>query len=321
MLKIGSYTLPSNILLAPMAGCTDLAFRLIAREHGAAFSFFEMVDSNCVAYGPRKKVRALLKTAAEDSPIAAQILGRDPGRMLDSAKEVIAIANPSFVDINAACPAKKVIKKRCGAYLVEDAGELTKIIKTLAAALPLPVTVKIRTGCLEADRTGLAKLAGSCEDAGAAAIFIHGRTRTQGYSGEVDYASIRAVKEAVRIPVIGSGNVFTPELAGKMLAETGCDGLLAARGALGNPWIFGQIASYLKDGRYAVPAREERVRVLRRHLAYIETHKELRPSGKMGFMRKTALWYLKGFPDAAELRHRISLVSSREKMIELIDGL
>ena len=142
MLKIGSFELPSNILLAPMAGCTDLPFRLIAREHGAKFCFFEMVDCNSITYGAKRKVHSILKTTDEDAPIAAQLLGRDPSKMLTGAEEILAITKPVFLDINAACPARKVVKKKCGAFLLKDESELCAIIEKLSSNLPIPVTVK-----------------------------------------------------------------------------------------------------------------------------------------------------------------------------------
>jgi len=305
-----------------MAGCTDLAFRLIAREHGAKFCFFEMVDCNSITYGPGRKFHSILKTIGEDQPIAAQLLGRDPSQMLAGAREMLEIIKPSFFDINAACPVKKVVKKHAGAYLIEDPEELCRIVKKLASSLSIPVTVKIRTGYSEPNVTKIVKLAKSCEESGATAIFVHGRTRAQGYIGDIDYASIRAIKEALKIPVIGSGNVFTPELADKMLKETLCDGILVARGALGNPWIFGRIDDYLKGkaGMRAISFAERRT-ALKKHLSYIEKHKGLRARGRAGFMRKAALWYLKGFPGAAEVRSQISLVKSYGKMLELIDSL
>ncbi|MCX5686067.1 MAG: tRNA dihydrouridine synthase DusB [Candidatus Omnitrophica bacterium] len=322
MVKIGSTTIPTKIFLAPMAGCSDLSFRLIAREHGAKFCFFEMVDCNSITYGPKRKVRSILRTTEEDAPIAAQLLGRNPDAMLRGAKEILSIVKVSFLDINAACPAKKVIKKRAGSYLLKDPQELCGILKTLTAALPVPVTVKIRTGYDEPDIKGIAGLAKNCEKSGAKALFVHGRTRLQGYMGEVDYRAIKAVKESVNIPVFGSGNIFSLTLAKKMLDETGCDGILVARGALGNPWIIKQIEDFLFNGRLdPLIDFETKKNVLKKHLAYMERFKESTPSGKAGHMRKVMLWYLRGFPKASRIREKVSLVNSYEKMIELIGQL
>ncbi|MDD5137047.1 MAG: tRNA dihydrouridine synthase DusB [Candidatus Omnitrophica bacterium] len=322
MLKIGSYKVPSNVLLAPMAGCADLAFRLIAREHGARFCFFEMIDCNSVTYGSRKRLLKELKTTERDKPIALQLLGTDPDDMLSAARKMLEIAETPFLDINAACPVKKVIKKHAGAYLLNDPKRLCAIIKTLAVKLPVPVTVKLRAGYEKNDPKEAAELAKRLESSGAAAIFVHGRTRSQMYSGGIDYDSIRAIKDAVRVPVFGSGNVFDAILAEKMLKETSCDGVLVARGALGNPWIFDDIDRYFKTGvRPEAVTLENKKKVLKKHLAYIDKYKDTRSPGRVGFMRKMALWYLRGFPNAAETRHQISLVNSYEKMIKLIDSL
>lgn len=322
MLRIGSYELPSNILLAPMAGCTDLPFRLIAREHGARFCFFEMVDCNSITYGRKKTFHSILKTDGENGPIAAQLLGRDPSKMLAGAEEILKVTKAAFLDLNAACPAKKVVKKKSGAYLLKDEFELSRILKKLSSNLPIPVTVKIRTGYDKADPFMIANLAKICEDSGAAAIFVHGRTRAGMYAGEIDYASIKAIKKSVHIPVFGSGNVFDPYSAKKMMDETSCDGVMVARGALGNPWIFTEIEEYLKKGKIpnAIDLKE-RKKVLKKHLSYIEKYNNHTSSGKAGFMRKAALWYMKGFPNAAKIRHEISLVKNYKEMLKLVDEI
>lgn len=322
MLKIGSYELPSNILLAPMAGCTDLPFRLIARAHGAKLCFFEMVDCNSITYGAKRRVQSILKTTEEDRPIAAQLLGRDPAKMLDGAEEILNIAKPVFLDINAACPAKKVIKKKAGAYLLKDESELYAIIKKLSHGLPVPVTVKLRIGYDKNDPAKIADVAKRCEGNGAAAIFVHGRTQAKGYSGPIDYASIKAVKESVRIPVFGSGNIFSPLLAERMLTETGCDGVLVARGALGNPWVFEEINKYMANGQiHPAPTIIARKNVIKKHISAIEKFKDHGPRGNVGHMRKAVYWYLKGFPLAAKIREKVSLVNSYEKMIKLVEEL
>ena len=321
-MKIGSAEIYSNILLAPMAGCTDLPFRIIAREHGAKFCFFEMIDCNSITYGAKRRVRSILKTAEEDRPIAAQLLGRDPSKMLAGAEEILALTKPLFLDINAACPAKKVIKKKCGAYLLKDELELCSILKKLSSNLPIPVTVKLRIGYDKSDPAKIAHLAKRCRDSGVAAIFVHGRTQAKGYSGPIDYLSIKAIKESVDIPVFGSGNIFSPESAKSMLDETGCDGILVARGALGNPWIFEEIREYLTKGHIR-PALSlaARKNVIKKHISAIEKFKDHGPNGNVGHMRKAVFWYLKGFPLAARVREKVSLVNSYEKMIKLIEDL
>jgi len=305
MLKIGSKNIKTNIMLASMSGCTDLSFRLIARELGAKFCFFEMVDANSLCYN-HPKTLGLLKTTRKDMPIAAQLLGRKPDIMLKAAQKLTALANISFLDINSACPAKKVTSKQAGAYLLNDANKLCKIIEELASSLPVPITVKIRLGYDKADLAKTLNLVKKCVKSGVSAVFAHGRTSSQGYSGDIDYESIKAIKKAVKIPVFGSGNIFNPYMAHKMFKETGCDGILVARGALGNPWVFKQIESYLKGAKIPkAPTKAQKLRVLKRHLKLMDKYKQARPPAKIGIMQKVTMWYLKGSPEAARIRRKI----------------
>ncbi|MFA5270753.1 MAG: tRNA dihydrouridine synthase DusB [Candidatus Omnitrophota bacterium] len=320
IVKIGNKVINTNILLAPLAGCSDLAFRLICREQGAKFCFFEMIDANSLIHNRNRSLR-LIKTNETDMPIAAQLLGRDPEVILEAAQRLLSLVNITFLDLNCACPVRKVIKRKSGAYLLTDTDTLSKIIKKLSASLPLPITAKIRVGYAKKDLKEISQTAKLLEASGASAIFVHGRTKTQGYSGEVDYASIKAVKEAVGIPVFGSGNIFNPMLAKKMLDETGCNGILVARGALGKPWIFKEIENYLA-GKTVVPITLPKLKVtLKKHLSYLDKYKETREITKVGFMRKLCLWYLKGFTDSAKIRNRICSIKSYEEVFALIDNL
>lgn len=323
MLKIGSQKINTNIFLASLAGCADLSFRLIAREHGAEFCFHEMSDSNSLVHGPRRKNDDIHQAHPADLPIAAQLLGADPEIMLKAAEKILALNNNiSFLDINAACPMKKVIKKKAGAYLLKEPERLYGIIRKLAASLSLPITVKIRTGCLVKDTEHVIRIAKNCEQNGARAIFAHGRTQAQGYSGAVDHASIKAIKANVKIPVIASGNIFSAQKAKEMMDLTHCDGVLVARGALGNPWIFGQIKRYLTDGvLLPEPILEEKLAVLVRHLQYIEQYKLLPTRIKVGFSRKVAIWYLKGFENSGVLKDKAGRAQSFQELYELIEGL
>ena len=319
MIKIGSFQLNTSIFLSPLSGCADTAFRLISREHGAKFCFYEMVDAHSLIY-ERPGTYRLLKSHKDDEPIAAQLLGADPSIMLDAAQKMLTIVKTPFLDINCACPVKKVIKKKAGAYLLKDTASLSKLLKKLADHLPVPVTVKMRIGFDKIDIEHIADIARRCEASGAAAIFVHGRTQAQGYAGDIDYASIRAIKEAVRIPVIGAGNILSPELAKKMFDETACDGIAVARGAFGNPWIFEDIDSYLKTGK--VPPKKtvaEKKRVLKKHLSYVNTYKELRPETKVGFMRKVAMWYLREFSNAKRIRQRISSAREYAALLDIVE--
>ncbi len=308
-----------KIYLAPMAGVTDLAFRLMSRRFGAPQCFYEMFDSKAMV-NEHPKNRRLMKTHKKDTPIAAQMLGADPSIMLDAVERLLGLINISFLDINSACPAGKIIRKGAGAALLNDTARLGKIINRLASKLTVPVTVKLRTGFDKRDIKRCVEMAKVCQANGASTLFIHGRTVAQGYSGDIDYESIRAVKEAIEIPVFGSGNIFNPFMAKKMLDETGCDGILVARGALGNPWIFKDIEGFLKDGR-AVKDRSLSVkkRALKRHLAYIVKYKDMRDGNKIGFMGKVTMWYLKGLYHAKRARERISGVRTYKELIYLID--
>jgi len=284
--------------------------------------FFEMLDANALVRNHPQSARILKTGNSDRGKIAGQILGRDPGMMLEAAGELQKYAKISFLDINAACPAKKVIKKKAGAYLLEDAGTLQKITKNLTRNLKIPVTIKLRTGFDKKDVPNIQRVARMCEDTGISAIFIHGRTRASGYSGDIDYESIRAVKETVKLPVFGSGNIFGALSAGRMLDETGCDGVLVARGAMGNPWIFDEIKKFLRTGRMREkPAPAEKKRELKRHLGYIQKYKELRHSDKSGFMGKVAMWYLKGFPRAKRLRGEIGKIKTYKDLMELVNSI
>lgn len=322
MITVGSYTIPSRIILAPLSGVSDLAFRLIAREHGARFCFFEMVDAHSLVYERARKTAAILQTNGKDMPVAAQLLGADPDMMLRAAKKLLGIVRTPFLDINAACPARKVVGKEAGSHLLLRPDTLAAVIRKLAANLPVPVTVKIRIGYDAPDIAAIGRIAKLCESSGASAIFVHGRTRAQGYAGAVDYDSIRAVKDAVKVPVIASGNIFNGPLAKRMFERTACDGVLVARGAMGKPWVFGEIDEYLRTGAVPPPVDlATKKLVLGRHLAYIEEYKDLTPSGKVGYMRKFAMWYLRGIPDATTVRSRICTVRTCAEMRDLVESI
>jgi len=325
MIKIGKKEISSNIIMAPMSGCTDLAFRTMVRKHGAKLCFFEMVDaSSLIMKNP--KTFQILKTNLKDKPIAAQIIGSDPFQILDAAYILIdTVPDIVFLDINSACPVKKILKKKSGAYLMKSSNTLIKIAKTLSYSckLKLPITVKIRTGYDKNDLPFLIDLVKRLEDNGISAIFIHGRTCRQMYSGKIDYASIRKVKETVSIPVFGSGNIFSPELARKMIIETGCDGITVARGSLGIPWIFKDIEKYLQTGEFATPKNitEKKRNAMSEHIRYIEKYKGCLPGGKgnIGLVKKVMMWYIKGFPDARSIRNKICRIENYNELIALME--
>ena len=310
-----------KIYLAPMSGVTDLPFRLISRKFGAKHCFFEMVDSNAIVR-KHPETERILKTLKSDFPISAQLLGEDPSIIFDAAKRLLSFTTISFLDINSACPARKVVKKGAGAALLNDSARLAGILKKLSSGLRIPVTVKLRTGFDKRDIGQCVRIAQICQENGASTIFIHGRTYSQGYAGEIDYESIKAVKDALKIPVYGSGNIFNPFMAKKMLDETGCDGILVARGALGNPWIFKNITDYLKNGKaQGDPGLSAKKDTLNVHLGYIEKYKDMLNANRVGFMGKVAMWYLKGIPHAARIRENIFKMKSYKELIGLIDSI
>lgn len=323
MVQIGSKNIKTNIFLASLAGCSDLAFRLIAREQGAKFCFYEMFDSNSLAHPSNKKTDDMCQTQPKDFPIAAQLLGSDPEIMLKGANKLLEYNRKiAFLDINAACPVKKVVKKRAGAHLLREPELLYGIISKLSSSLHLPITVKLRSGYLKKDIEDIVLIAKRCEESGAKALFVHGRTQAQGYAGEVDYESIRAIKESVKIPVIGSGNILSPQKAKEMLDLTRCAGVLVARGALGNPWIFRRIKNYLNNGVLLPdPKLEEKLVVLKKHLQYIGRYKKLSAKTKIGYSRKVALWYLKHLKNNAIIRSRVVQAREVDDLYKLIDDL
>jgi len=311
----------TKVILAPLSGVSDLSFRLICREQGAKLCFFEMADANMLTHAASKN-RDIFKTTPEDQPIAAQILGSDPDVTLAAAEKLLELTKPQFLDINAACPAKKVVKKKAGAHLIREPKVLEAIIKKLTDNLSLPITVKLRIGYNTYNAAEIKEVAKMCQGGGAAMLFVHGRTWKHAYCGDVTYEGIRAIKEAVKIPVYGSGSVFSPELAKKMLDETGCDGVMVARGAMGNPWIFKSIEEYLKSGQLLPePTPKERMKMCKRHLSYMEEYKESRQTNKIGWMRRIAIYYIKNLPGAAAMRHEVTSAKSYEELMGVVDKI
>lgn len=258
-----SLNLNSKILLSPMCGVTDLPFRTIARKLGCRFAFTEMVDAIGLNYKSKSTIK-LLKTNDEDKPLAVQLVGKDPDTVLNAAQ--LIEDNFEFIDFNSACPARKVTSSGKGATLLKNPSLLQSILEKLTKNLKKPVTVKIRTGWDEktVNAIEIAKLVEGC---GVAAIFIHGRHREQMYRGEIDFQTIAQVKQTVKIPVIASGNIWGPVEAKKMFDETGCDGIVVARGAMGNPWVFEEIRRYLETGDIGrSPSAEEIKSVMLEHI-------------------------------------------------------
>lgn len=306
MLKIGTLKLSSRCILAPMAGISDLPFRMLNREFGCELAFVEMINVRSISYNSRK-TKQMLSTNKDDRPLGVQLLGCEP-KFIQRAMDVLHGYDFDVLDFNAACPAKKVIRRGEGAKLLCNPKKLQQLLKLIVKSSKVPVTVKVRSGwdsaCVNAKTVAL-----SAQDAGIAALFIHGRTRSQGYSGRVDYEIIRKVKKALKIPVIASGDIFSQELIKKMFDETGCDGVAVARGALGNPWIF----------KGARPAVKELINVMKSHLeACINFYGE---QGGVIIFRKFFAWYSKGLPNVRQFREKSTRAKTKNEVLNIIEDL
>jgi len=314
MLKIASLTLKLPFILAPMAGITDLPFRMICRSYGCELAFVEMTSAKALVYENRKTEK-MVATRPEDRPLGIQLLGTDVEFIL-RALDIIRKYEYDIIDFNAACPVTKVTSKGEGSGMMKEPRKLGLLLKTIVDHTDTPVTVKIRAGWNEKS-VNAREVALYAQDAGIKGLFIHGRTREQGYSGRVDYNVIREVKEALDIPVIGSGDVFSPLHVKKMFDETGCDGVAIARGSFGNPWIFNETAEYLKSG--IVPPRPDFQAVadiMADHLRLIASYHG--PVTAPVVFRKLFAWYIKGFRDVKPLKERAFKAKTTEEMLELI---
>lgn len=312
-LQIGNVTLENNLILAPMAGVTDLPFRLLCKEQGAGLLCMEMVSAKAILYKNRN-TEELLTIDKRENPVSLQLFGSDPDIMSEIAKQ-IEDRPFDILDINMGCPVPKVVNNGDGSALMKNPKLAGEIIEKTARAIKKPVTVKIRKG-FDEEHVNAVEMAHIAQESGAAAVAVHGRTRSQFYSGKADWDIIRQVKEAVSIPVIGNGDILTAADVIAMQKQTGCDGFMIARGAQGNPWIFAQILHYFKTGEHLPkPTAEEMVQMMLRHakmqLAFKGDYTGIRE------IRKHAAWYTAGYPNAARLRSAINEVESYEQLEEL----
>lgn len=307
-MKIGNVELKNNIILAPMAGLTDLPFRVVCERYEPGLVVTEMVSSKALLYND-EKTKLLLNMKNEIRPVAVQIFGSDIEAMAFAAKYVSDIAD--IVDINMGCPAPKVVKNGDGSKLLLDINKVYEITKAVVENSKVPVTVKIRKGW-DSEHVVAVEAAKKIEEAGASAITIHGRTRSEFYSGIADWDIIKKVKESVKIPVIGNGDVKSPEDAKRLLEQTKCDGIMIGRGALGSPWIFEQVKTYLQDGTIRKISNKEKLETILKHIE-LEVAEKGELTG-VREMRKHICYYLKGMQNASEIRDKINHLEGKEEV-------
>lgn len=316
-LTIGNVKLDNPLVLAPMAGVTDLPFRVLCKEQGVGLICMEMISAKAILY-KSKNTETLMEMHPSEHPVSLQLFGSDPDIISEMAKQ-IEDRPFDILDINMGCPVPKVVNNGEGSALMKNPDLVKEIVSKTVKAIKKPVTVKIRRG-FDEEHVNAVEIAKIIEDCGAAAVAVHGRTREQYYAGKADWGIIREVKEAVSIPVIGNGDVDAPEKAKQMMEETGCDGVMIARGAQGDPWIFSRTLHYLETGEVPPkPSKEEVVETMLRHarmqLDYKGNYTGIRE------MRKHIAWYTGGFPHSAKLRAAINEIETYEELENLLQRL
>ena len=316
-LKIGNIELENRYILGPMAGVTDLPFRLLCKEQGAGLLCTEMVSAKAIYYNNRN-TESLLEIHPDETPVSLQLFGSDPKIMSEMAKRIEE--RPfAILDVNMGCPVPKVVRNGEGSALMKEPKLVYEIVSALVKAIDKPVTVKIRKG-FDDDHVNAVEIAKIIEEAGAAAVAVHGRTREQYYSGKADWDIIRQVKEAVSIPVIGNGDVTSPQKADVLVRQTGCDGIMIARGAEGNPWIFSEMIHWEETGE--LPSRPDKDEI--REMMLKHARLQLKYKGEfcgIREMRKHVAWYTKGLKGAARLREKVNAVESLEELENLLTSL
>ena len=316
MFKIGNVEIKNRVVLAPMAGVCNSAFRRIIKEMGAGLLYAEMVSDKALVYN-NEKTKDMLYMTEDERPISQQIFGSDKESFVEAAKIIEKSMHPDIIDINMGCPVPKVaVKSQAGSALLKDPDKIYEIVKAVKEAVSVPVTVKIRSGW-DKNSINAVLVAKTCESAGASAIAVHPRTRSQGYSGKANWNIIKEVKEAVNIPVIGNGDILSAKDAKKMIDETGCDAVMIGRGTLGNPYLIKQVVRYLEDGVLLKDqSPKERMKTCLKHFNYLL---KIKPE-KVAIleMRTHAAWYLKGLPNGVNVKKRLYELKTKEEFISTI---
>lgn len=315
--KIGNITIKNKVVLAPMAGISNTSFRKIIKRMGAGLIYAEMVSDKAIVFDNEKTVNMLLMSE-EERPIAQQIFGSDLESFVKAAKIVEEKMHPDIIDINMGCPVPKVaIKNQAGSALLKNPEKIKEIVSAVVKAVNVPVTVKIRSGWDESNINAI-EVAKIIEEAGASAITIHARTRSQGYSGHADWNLIKKVKESVSIPVIGNGDVTSAYECQKMLEETGCDAVMIGRGVLGNPWLIKECVEYLDKGIISKDvSNKEKIAMMKEHYNLLKNDKNENVATME--MRTHILYYLKGMPNSKEIKNKVCMAKSSEELLNVLD--
>ena len=315
MIDVKGLRLQQRVLQSPMAGVTDLAYRQIARKFGCELAFTEMVKDIPIVQR-NERTMEMIRTAGWDHPLGMQLVGREPKTMAEAAR-VLEGEGADVIDVNLGCPVRKVVQDGCGAALLKDPEQVGRILDAMIAAVKVPVTIKMRTGFEEGDDDRFLRVAKIASESGAGAITAHGRTRAQQYTGFANHDAIRAVKQVATVPVIGNGDIRSGADAKRMIEDTGCDGVMLARGTLGNPWIYREVSTYLATGEVPPPPTPaERAAVLAEHFEllrglYGDEHacRKARP---------VIMWYTRGLPGSARMRERGNQVETPQMAYDLI---
>ena len=316
-MKIGNVEIKNRVIFAPMAGISNSAYRTIIKDMGAGLVYAEMVSDKAISYGSKKTIDMLYMTEYE-RPITQQIFGSDKESFVTAAKFIYETMKPDIIDINMGCPVPKVaVSSQAGSALLKDPDKVYEIVKAVVESVPIPVTVKIRSGW-DFNSINAKEIALKCEQAGASAIAVHARTRSQGYSGKADWNIIKEVKETVKIPVIGNGDIFTCYDAKRMIDETNCDFVMIGRGSLGNPWLIKECVDYLEKG---IEPKEvnfsEKIDMIKKHLDLLRKTK----NDKLALLeiRTHIAYYLKGLKNSSEVKNMIFKTKSFEEIYEILN--